>query len=98
MPKAKLMSIAGMWQKESEGAGVFFTGKLNKLPEGFELKEGAKLFMFENRKRNKENSPTHTLHAEDTRTTGGGGEPEAHKVKAPEGFEGFATPEDKAPW
>lgn len=96
--KEKLIIISGMWEKESQGAGVFFSGKLGKLPPGFELKEGAKLLMFKNKKPKQENSPTHHLMTEDTRTPQGGGDPEAHKVKAPPGFEGFGKPEDAAPW
>ena len=84
MPKEKLIIIAGMWEKESQGAGEFFSGKIGKLPPGFELKEGAKLLMFKNKKPRQENSPTHHLMTPDTRP--------------PSGFEGFGKPEDAAPW
>ena len=95
--KEKLIIISGMWEKESQGAGVFFSGKL-KLPPGFELKEGAKLLMFKNKKPKDEKSPTHHLMTPDTRPEGGGEDPETTRIRPPEGFEGFATPEEKAPW
>ena len=96
--KSKLIIIAGMWEKESQAAGKYFNGKIGKLPAGFELKEGAKLLMFKNKSPKQENSPTHRLMTEDTRPEGSGGDPEAYKVKPPDGFEGFGKPEDAAPW
>ena len=98
MPNEKLIIISGMWQKESQAAGGYFTGKIGKLPAGFELKEGAKLLMFKNKKPKQENSPTHHLMTEDTRPAGSGEDPGAKKSDPPEGFEGFGKPEDAAPW
>ena len=98
MPKAKLVTIGGLWRKESGGAGVFYTGKIGRIPDGIELKEGAKLFIFENRKPAQEKSPTHHLMTEDTRPSGSGGDPGPKRSDPPMGFEGYATPEDKAPW
>ena len=97
--KSKLIIIGGLWEKESQGAGVYFSGKIGKLPPGLELEEGAKLLIFKNKNPKKENSPTHHLMTEDVRPEGsGGGYEETHKVKPPEGFEGFGKPEDAAPW
>ena len=98
MPKVRLLTIGRMWNKSSAAAGNFFSGRTVKLPDDFEWKEGAKLFIFENRSRKQENSPTHLLMTEDTRPAGRGGDPEEKKGDPPMGFEGFATPEDKAPW
>lgn len=94
----KFIIIGGLWEKESQRAGVFFSGKIGRLPPGFELKEGAKLLIFKNKKPKQENSPTHHLMTPDTRPEGSGGDPETTKVRPPDGFEGFGKPEDAAPW
>jgi hypothetical protein len=98
MEKLKLVVAAGLWKKESGPAGVFFTGKMGKLPDGMEIKEGAKLFIFKNKKPKQANSPTHILNVEDTRPDGSGGDPGERESERPSGFEGFSTPEEKAPW
>jgi len=97
-PKDKLIIIGGLWEKESQAAGRFFNGKLN-LPPRFELKDGAKLLIFRNKKPKNENSPPYHLVTPDTRPEGSGEDPEVTQIKRPPGgFEGFGKPEDAAPW
>lgn len=98
MPKTKLITLCGMWRSDDQDGREFFKGRFGKIPDGFELKEGAKLFLFENKNPKQANSPTHILYVEDTRPAGSGEGPGDKKGDRPMGFEGFGKPEDATSW
>lgn len=61
MRRPKLLKIASLWLKNSQGAGDYFTGVAGDVPPRFVWEKGTRLMIFANREPSSPVSPTHYL-------------------------------------